>query len=214
MPHAQVIAAEQFDDLEQEYESSKLGMWVFLATEVLFFGVLFAAYTIARVLYPDGFAEANLHNDLLSGGIETAILLTSSATMAFAVRAAKLGGHRPASGLVTITLLLGVAFIAVHLLGYYHHYEERLMPGVNFAFDGAHAKEVELFFFLYFVMTGFHMLHVTVGVVVLALIAIMAWRRAFGPQYHTPIELTALYWDFVDIVWIFLFPSFYLVSRV
>jgi cytochrome c oxidase subunit 3 len=213
MTNAQIAVAEQFDDLEQEYESSKLGMWVFLATEVLFFGVLFASYAIARVLYPEGFAEANHHNGVVHGGIEAAILLTSSATMAFAVRAAKLGGHRQASWLVVATLMLGAAFIASHLVGYYHHYEEGLLPGANFTYHGAHAAQVELFFFLYFVMTGFHMLHVAVGVLVLIVIAIMAWRRVFGPEYATPIELTALYWDFVDIVWIFLYPSFYLVSR-
>lgn len=213
MAYAQVIAAEQFDDLEQEYEASKLGMWVFLATEVLFFGVLFATYTIVRVLYPEAFVEASHHNDIVSGGLETAILITSSATMAFAVRAAKLGGHHTASSLIIITLLLGVAFIASHLIGYYHHYEQGLLPGATFTHHGAHASQVELFFFLYFVMTGFHMLHVAVGVLVLTVIAVMAWRRVFGAEYSTPIELTALYWDFVDIVWIFLYPSFYLISR-
>jgi cytochrome c oxidase subunit 3 len=211
--HMQIVAAEQFDDLPQEYEASKLGMWTFLATEVLFFGVLFASYTIARLLHAQGFAEANHHTDLTFGSIETGILLTSSMTMAFAVRAARLGRHRRAAGLVTVTLLLGVAFITLHLLGYHHHYQEGLVPGANFAYQGPRRSEVELFFFLYFAMTGFHMLHVTAGVLVLIVIAVMAWRRTFGPPYFTPIELTALYWDFVDIVWIFLFPSFYLVSR-
>jgi cytochrome c oxidase subunit III len=213
MAQAQLATAKQFDDLEQEYEASKLGMWTFLATEVLFFGVLFAAYTVSRLLYPEGFMAANRHTDLVIGGIETGILLTSSATMALAVRAAKLGWYLWAFRMVVVTLLLGVAFITLHLAGYYHHYEEGLIPAVSFAYGGPHPDQVKLFFFLYYVMTGFHLLHVIVGVLVLAVIAVLTWRRWFSPQYSTPIELSALYWDFVDIVWIFLFPSFYLVSR-
>lgn len=210
----QLVAAEQFDDLAQEYEASRLGMWTFLATEVLFFGVLFAAYAIARTLYPEGFATASQHTDLVSGGIETAVLLTSSMTMAFGVRAAKLGEHRRAAGLVLITLLLGVAFIVLHVMGYYHHFHEGHLPGASFEYEGSRAREIELFFFLYFAMTGFHMLHVTIGVLVLGVMAMMALRKSFRPDYFTPIECTALYWDFVDVVWIFLFPSFYLVSRL
>jgi cytochrome c oxidase subunit III len=208
-----IAAAEQFDDLEQEHEAARLGMWTFLATEVLFFGVLFAAYAIARLLHSQGFAVANHHTGLMHGGIETVILLSSSATMAFAVRAARQGWHNSAFRMLVVTLGLGAAFIVIHLMGYYSHYEEGLIPALNWTYEGPRPNEVKLFFFLYYVTTGFHLLHVTVGVATLAVMAVLAWRQWFGPEYSTPVELTGLYWDFVDIVWIFLFPSFYLVSR-
>lgn len=213
MASASVATAMQFEDLEQEHETARLGMWAFLATEVLFFGVLFIAYTIARLLHPQGFAEASHETDLMSGGIETFVLISSSMTMAFSVRAARLGWSRQAFRLVIATITLGAAFLAIHVMGYVSHYHEGLMPGAYFTYQGPHASQVELFFFLYFVMTGFHLLHLTIGLVVLAVIAIMTWRGSFGPEYYTPVEITALYWDFVDIVWVFLFTSFYLVSR-
>ncbi|MBA2410562.1 MAG: cytochrome c oxidase subunit 3 [Gammaproteobacteria bacterium] len=207
-----ITPAAQFDDLEQEHEASRLGMWTFLATEVLFFGVLFAAYAISRLLYPQGFIAASQHSDLMLGGIETAVLLTSSATMAMAARAIRHGRRTQALQMTLVTMALGAAFIVMHLQGYHHHIEEGLFPGVNFTYEGPYRNQVELFYFLYFVMTAFHLLHLIVGLCILAVIAVMTWREWFSPEYYTPVELTALYWDFVDIVWIFLFPSFYLIS--
>ncbi len=213
MASAHVATAMQFEDLEQEHETARLGMWTFLATEVLFFGVLFAAYTIARLLHPEGFVEACKETKLWDGGIETFLLISSSMTMAFAVRSAKLGWHLWSFRLVVATMVLGTAFLALHISTYVDIYHEGLWPGGYFTYNGPYRDEVALFFWLYIIMTWFHLLHLSIGLGVLTVIATMAWRRSFGPEYYTPIELTGLYWDFVDIVWVFLFTSFYLVSR-
>lgn len=204
---------EQYDDAVQQREAATLGMWVFLATEILFFGVLFASYTICRVLYPQGFAEASRHTDMLLGTIETAVLLTSSSLIALGVRAIKLDERRLAAGLLVGTGLLGISFLVMHGFEYYKEYTERLIPGIDFAQSGPHAHAVELFFCLYYFITGFHSLHVLIGVTVIMVLAARVARGAFGPQRYTTLELTALYWHLVDIVWIFVYPLIYLVGR-
>jgi cytochrome c oxidase subunit 3 len=205
--------ALQFDDAAQRHEAATLGMWTFLATEVLFFGVLFAAYTVSRTRFPEAFALAGRHTDLLLGGCETAVLITSSATMALALRSVRVGARRAALALLAVTALLGIAFVCIHGLEYYHEYGERVIPGLGFSFEEPHARQAELFFWLYYVMTGFHVLHVLIGVAVITAMAALVWRRRVGPDYDAPVELTGLYWSFVDVVWIFLFPTFYLVAR-
>ena len=205
--------AEQFDDAAQQRDAATLGMWAFLATEVLFFGVLFAAYTVCRVLWPDAFASASRHTDLTLGGIETAVLLTSSFTVALAVRDIQLGGRRMAAALLCGTALLGLVFLAIHGLEYYDDYKAAVIPGIRYEEIGGFAAQERLFFFLYYVTTGFHGLHVAIGVVLLLTMAIRTRRAEFGPDYHTPLEVTALYWHLVDIVWIFVFPLYYQVGR-
>ena len=205
--------ALQFDDAAQRREAANLGMWTFLATEVLFFGVLFAAYAISRVRFPEAFALASGRTDILLGGCETVVLASSSATMSLALRGVRVGAREAALLLLGVTMLLGIAFLCIHGVEYYHEYDEHLVPRLDFAFDGPHAREVELFFWLYYVMTGFHVLHVLIGVAVIAVMAALVWRRRVGSDYDAPVELTGLYWSFVDVVWIFLFPTFYLVAR-
>lgn len=204
---------EQFDDPVQQRESATLGMWMFLATEILFFGVLFASYTICRVLYPDGFAVASRHTDMLLGTVETAVLLTSSSLIAIAVRAIKLNQRSTATALLLGTAGLGLSFLVMHGFEYYKEYTEHLVPGLNFVQHGVHARAVELFFCLYYFITGFHSLHVLIGVCVILVLARWVARGAFGPQRYTTPELAALYWHLVDIVWIFVFPIIYLVGR-
>ncbi|EDZ68269.1 Cytochrome c oxidase subunit III subfamily [Nitrosococcus oceani AFC27] len=213
MSDKHTAVAEQFDDPEQEYHAATLGMWVFLATEVLFFGVLFASYAVSRFNYPEAFAEASRHTDIVLGTISTGVLLTSGFTMALAVRSAKLGRDKAIIGFLVLTILLAIAFLFIEGTEYYQAYGEQLIPAFNFMYEGAHEKPVELFFFLYFLMTGMHAVHVTIGILIMAAIAIMAGRRRFTSYYYTPVELTGLYWAFVDIVWIFLYPLFYLVAR-
>jgi cytochrome c oxidase subunit III len=205
--------AEQFDNPVQQREAATLGMWVFLATEILFFGVLFASYTVCRVLYPDGFALASRHTDMLLGTIETAVLLTSSSLIALAVRAIKLDQRAWACLLMLGTAALGVSFLVMHGFEYHHEYTEHLVPGVDFSQPGVHARTLELFFCLYYFITGFHSLHVLIGVAVITVLATRVARGAFGPQRHTTLELAALYWHLVDIVWIFVYPLIYLVGR-
>jgi cytochrome c oxidase subunit III len=204
---------EQYDDPVQQREAATLGMWLFLSTEILFFGVLFASYTICRVLYPGGFAVASRRTDMLLGTIETAVLLTSSALIALGVRAIKLGQRTATCGLLLGTAALGVSFLVMHGFEYYHEYTEHLVPGIDFDQHGVYARSTELFFCLYYFITGFHSLHVLIGVIVIAVLGIRAARGAFGPRRFTTLELAALYWHLVDIVWIFVYPLIYLVGR-
>ncbi len=219
--------AHHFDDAEQQYVAAELGMWVFLATEVLFFGGVFCGYAVYRFKYPAEFIAGSHRLDVWLGTINTAVLLTSSLTMALAVHAAQTGRRSALIGNLLLTLLLGAAFLGVKGYEYHHKFEERLVPGRNFYFVvnaghtlassppageiKANARHVELFFSLYFAMTGLHALHMIVGIGVLAVLIIAAGRGAFSGGYFTPIEMTGLYWHFVDIVWVFLFPLLYLI---
>jgi cytochrome c oxidase subunit 3 len=204
---------EQFDDPVQQREAATLGMWTFLATEILFFGVLFAGYTYCRVLFPDAFAEASRHTDMLLGTLETAVLLGSSCAVALSVREVQLGGRRLATALLALTAMLGVTFLVMHGFEYYAEYQEGLIPAIHYTQQGVYARGIEIFYCLYYFITGFHSLHVTIGVVLMCVMGWRTWHRAFDADYHTPLELTALYWHLVDIVWIFVYPLIYLVGR-
>ena len=205
--------AHQFDDVVQQHEASWIGMWIFLATEVMFFGGMFLGYTIYRSVNPQGFASASNHLDVWLGAINTAVLICSSFTMALAVRAAQLGQRRPVIIFLILTILLGSAFLSVKFTEYHVKFSEQLVPGSAFAFAGSHAAAAELFFSLYFAMTGMHALHMIIGLGLLATLVVKSARGRFSSSYYTPVEIVGLYWHFVDIVWIFLFPLLYLVGR-
>lgn len=207
------MTAPQFDDAEQQRSSSNLGIWIFLATEVLFFGVLFAAYAITRVRFPDAFAAASRATSLTLAGINTAVLLTSSLTMALGVHAARQGARRALVGWLWLTVALGAAFLVIKAFEYRLDYVEHLIPTINFDHSRPQADQVELFFYMYFCITGVHALHVLIGIGCIAVIAAMAARGAFSPSYFTPVDVTGLYWHLVDIIWLFVFPMLYLVSR-
>ncbi|HEY6453504.1 MAG TPA: cytochrome c oxidase subunit 3 family protein [Steroidobacteraceae bacterium] len=209
----QTPVEEQFDDPAQQREAATLGMWLFLSTEILFFGVLFASYTICRVLHPAGFAEASRRTDMLFGTIETAVLLTSSSLIALAVRAIRLEQRRLTVALMAGTAALGICFLTMHGFEYFKEYTEQLIPGIDFRQTGPYAAAMELFFCLYYFITGFHSLHVLIGVCVILVLALRVRRGEFGPRRHTTLELTALYWHLVDIIWIFVYPLIYLVGR-
>jgi cytochrome c oxidase subunit III len=206
------VLEHHFRDLEQQRDASTLGMWIFLATEVMFFGVLFMGYTAYRVVYYESFAEGSHHLKLLLGSINTAVLLSSSLTMALAIHAAQLGRRKALVGFLLVTMLLGAVFLGIKALEYYYEYEEHLVPGLNFAFSGPNPGHVEIFFILYFFMTGLHAFHLTVGIGLVAVMAFLAWRGRYTSEYHTPVELTGLYWHFVDVIWVFLFPLLYLID--
>lgn len=202
-----------FDNLEQQFESSAMGMWLFLVTEILFFGGLFAAYLIYRISYPAAFQDASHHLDLLLGGVNTAILIGSSLTMAMAVYAAQTGNRNQQMVYLVLTMLLGVAFLGIKAVEYSHKFQDNLVPGATFQFEGRDPVHAQLFFSLYFVMTGLHALHMVVGLGIMAVLLWMAYQGRFTKAYHTPVEISGLYWHFVDIVWIFLFPLLYLIDR-
>ncbi len=207
------LVHEQFDDIEQQREAAKLGMWIFLATEVLFFGGLFLGYTIYRFTYGQVFMETSRKLDVILGGTNTAVLLISSLLMALAVRAAKLGQRRSLVRLLIGTALLGCVFMSIKAVEYHKDFVEHLVPGTNFQWAGADRHNAELFFWIYFAMTGLHAIHVTVGIGVLLVLALLAWRGKFERGNYNSVEIAGLYWHFVDIVWVFLFPLLYLVGH-
>jgi cytochrome c oxidase subunit 3 len=211
--HASSALAHQFEDLEQQHEAASFGMWIFLATEVMFFGGLFAGYTVYRNLYMPGFAAGSHMLNVTIGAINTAVLIGSSLTMALAVRAAQMGKRNALVTFLVLTILLGLTFVILKLTREWRHdYVEGLAPGLNFTFAGPNAKSVELFFFFYFAMTGVHALHMVVGVGILTFLLVQAGRGQYGPDRFNPVGGAGLYWHFVDIVWIFLFPLLYLIG--
>jgi cytochrome c oxidase subunit 3 len=206
--------AHHFDDLDQQRDAAELGMWVFLATEVLFFGGLFLAYAVYRGQYGEAFAAASHHLDSWLGAANTLVLLTSSLTMALAVHAAQTGRRGLLVGLLLATLLLGAVFLGVKLYEYHHKYEEQLVPlfGLPFHYESPARSQAMMFFTLYFIMTGVHALHMVIGIGVLGTLVVLAWRGGLLAERYIPVHLSGLYWHFVDIVWVFLFPFLYLVG--
>jgi cytochrome c oxidase subunit 3 len=211
MAEAHTALAEQFEDMPQQKSAATLGMWTFLATEILFFGGMFMTYITYRHLYPHAFAEASRHTIALFGTINTGILLTSSLTMAFAVHAAQENRSKSLVRFLLLTILLACCFLVVKGFEYHDDLKEHLWPGPHF--NKSLPAQSQIFWFLYWAMTGLHAIHVTVGVVLLSIIARMAAKRKFSEFYHTPVEISGLYWHFVDIVWIYLYPLLYLINR-
>ena len=204
--------AKPFHDAAQQADAAALGMWLFLASEILFFGVLFFVYALARAHLPEAFAAASRQTSFVLGTANTAVLLTSSFTMAAAVRAAQLRRHGAAALLLLITAALGVAFSGIKLTEYALDYRHHLVPLLDFAFDPRLARGALAFFWLYFTTTGLHLVHLTIGIGLALTFAWREWRRR-TPRLHEQVENVGLYWHFVDLVWIFLYPCLYLVSR-
>jgi cytochrome c oxidase subunit 3 len=212
--HYHPALAHHFENLEQQKEAATLGMWVFLVTEVLFFGGLFAAYSVYRSWYPDAFAAASHSLDITLGAINTAALITSSLTMALAVRAAQTGERTLVMWLLAATMLLGLVFLGIKAVEYADKFAHHHVPGTDFHFEEAElARHAQIFFSLYFVMTGLHALHMIIGLGIMAWMLWWAWNGTITREYASPIEVSGLYWHFVDIVWIFLFPLLYLIGR-
>src|SRR6476660_1277046 len=196
-----------FDDMAQQTEASTLGMWVFLVTEIMFFGGLFMCYLVYRTASPEGFAEASHHLNVLWGSVNTIVLIVSSLTMALAVRSAQTSAPPKTQVFwIVATMILGAAFLGVKAIEYTDKFKHHLVPGPYFAWEGKHPATAEMFYSLYFAMTGLHALHMVIGLGIMSVIGAMAWRGKFDAEYYTPVEVSGLYWHFVDIVWIFLFP--------
>lgn len=204
--------AHHFEDLKQQAESATLGMWLFLLTEILFFGGLFAAYVVYRWKYPAAFVEGSHHLDVVLGAFNTAVLILSSLTMAMAVHSAQLGKKRSLILFLVLTLILGSVFLGVKVVEYGHKVHENLIPGPSFHLD-ENPREGQIFFSLYFAMTGMHAFHMIVGAGLLSWLIVKAAKNRFSPRWYSPVEMTGLYWHFVDIIWIFLFPLLYLLGR-
>jgi cytochrome c oxidase subunit 3 len=211
MPDARL--AIQFADLRQQHDVAQLGMWAFLATEVLFFGGLILIYCVYRSADPEGFAQAAHHTQILIGTLNTAILMTSSFLVAWAVSIVPLGGSRVAALLLTAAAVLGCVFLALKGVEYKIEYDEHLVPGAHFHFSGQDSNAASLFFAFYFVATGLHGVHVAIGIAVLAVIAVKTRLGAYSESYHSPVTVAGLYWHFVDLVWVILFALIYLPGR-
>jgi len=219
--------AHHFADLEQQREAATLGMWVFLVTEVLFFGGMFGTYAVYRHLYYDAFSAGSHHLSWRIGFFNTAVLIASSFTMAMAVHSAAVGRRSRIALCLLLTILLGSVFLGVK----YFEYREKiapclgdgphtgcLVPGDRFDaaslhLEGESGRQAQIYFSLYFGLTGLHASHMIVGIPILGIIAGLAHRGRFRPEWHTPVEMVGLYWHFVDIVWIFLFPLLYLIGH-
>jgi len=206
-----------FKDLAQQKSAVSFGMWVFIAQEVMFFGGLFLAYTVYRSQYPDAFAIASHHLNVTMGAANTAVLILSSLTMALAVHAAATGKKQQIVLFLLLTIVLGGVFLGVKVVEYADKFEHHLVPGPHFsghalALTGDRANQAQIYFSLYFAMTGLHALHMIIGIPIILWIAWRAQRGEFRPDYDGPVELTGLYWHFVDIIWIFLFPLLYLIA--
>lgn len=215
-----------FENLEQQREAGTLGMWVFLVTELMFFGGMFLAYTLYRSKYPEAFAIASNHLDIKLGAINTAVLIFSSFTMAMAVYSTQVGKRRAQIISLVLTIILGLAFLGIKAVEYHEKYVDHLIPGSLIPGNpfnpdpvtmhlppGVSMQHVQMFYWIYFAMTGMHALHMIIGVGLLSVLLYFSVKGRYSPEYHNPVEVIGLYWHFVDIVWIFLFPLLYLLGR-
>jgi cytochrome c oxidase subunit 3 len=205
--------AHQFDDAEQQKEAATLGMWVFLVTEVLFFGGLFVTYLVYRHWYPEAFTVGSREMLVWAGTTNTFVLITSSLTVVLAVHAAQMGERRLLMLFLVLTMALGCVFLGIKAFEYYTEYVEHHVPGFGLPFEASQSQHEQMFFCLYFMMTGLHAVHMIIGLGIMATMLWWAYRGIITPEYTNPIEISGLYWHFVDIVWIFLFPLLYLIGR-
>jgi len=215
--HASSNLAHHFDNLEQQREAGSLGMWLFLVTEIMFFGGLFTGYIIYRTQNPQAFAIASSTLNWKLGALNTVVLIVSSLTMALAVYFAQMGSRRMQIIFLVATMLLGAVFLVVKGFEYADKFEHHHFPGLGFQWTdavpaGVSTHHIQMFYWIYFAMTGLHALHMIIGIGAMLFLIYYAYRGRYTPEYHAPVELTGLYWHFVDIVWIFLFPLLYLLG--
>ncbi|MFC1555875.1 cytochrome c oxidase subunit 3 family protein [candidate division KSB1 bacterium] len=201
-----------FSDAEQQHESAKLGMWIFLVTEILLFGGLFVAYAIFRAWQPDMFYNAHLALDANLGMLNTFVLITSSVTMALAIRSMQLSRTKQTLLFLATTFILACVFLVVKYFEYSHKFHLGQLPGAYYTYTGIEGANPHIFFSIYFTMTGLHGFHVLAGMSVIAWMFVRTLRNEFSAEYYTPIEITGLYWHLVDLIWIFLFPLLYLIG--
>ena len=214
MEHAEhpTYLQHHFSSAEQQAESAKLGMWIFLLTEILLFGGLFVFYAIYRTAHHEMFYEAHKVLSVPLGTLNTFVLITSSLTMALAIRFIQLDKKKYTIWFLISTLLLAATFLVIKYFEYHHKFELGQLPGKYYTYEGIHAVNPHIFFSVYFTMTGLHGIHVFVGMIVITWMLIRTVKNEFSAEYYTPIEMTGLYWHLVDLIWIFLFPLLYLIG--
>jgi cytochrome c oxidase subunit 3 len=203
--------AHHFASMRVQAHAARLGMWLFLATEILLFGANFAGYSLYRHLFPEGFAAASHHLSKTLGTVDTFVLITSSFTMAMAIHWGRERKHVLATGMLLVTAAFGLAFLGIHSYEYYRDIAEGALPGKFYRVEDAMLPGASMFYTLYYIMTLLHSLHVFIGVCVLLWLAWRASRKEFDEVYDTPLELGGMYWHLVDLIWIFLYPLLYLI---
>jgi cytochrome c oxidase subunit 3 len=199
-------------DSEQQFDSAKLGMWLFLVTEILFFGGLFVAYIVYRAWNPELFIKASVQLDTIMGAANTAVLILSSLTMAMSIREIQLNRVNRSIMYLAMTIVCAFFFMVVKYFEYTHKFDMGILPGAGYTFTGIDDPQANIFFSIYYMMTGLHGIHVVIGIGLITWLILKARAGAFSSAYYTPIEITGLYWHLVDIIWIFLFPLFYLID--
>lgn len=201
-----------FSDAQQQKDSAKFGMWIFLLTEILLFGGLFCAYAVFRAWYPEMFYNAHLALDRVLGTINTFVLITSSLTMALAIRGLQVNKAKQAALYLGLTLTCAAIFLVIKYFEYEHKIHLGQLPGKYYTYTGVDGTNPHIFFSIYFVMTGLHGLHIVGGMVVIAMMLLNTLRGKYSNDYYTPVEMTGLYWHLVDLIWIYLFPLLYLIG--
>lgn len=201
-----------FSNAFQQKESAKLGMWIFLLTEILLFGGLFCAYAVFRAWNPEMFLNAHRELSQVLGAINTIVLITSSLTMALAIRSLQVNRSRQAILYLALTLTFAAIFLIIKYFEYSHKFHLGQLPGKYYTYTGLEGTNPHIFFSIYFAMTGLHGLHILIGMVVIAIMITKTANHAFTSEYYTPVEMTGLYWHLVDLIWIFLFPLLYLIG--
>ncbi len=222
LEHPTTELRHHFANMDQQRDAASFGMWLFLGTEVMFFGGMFCAYLIYRYWYYNEFAIGSRSISIWLGTINTAVLICSSLTVALGVRAAQMGRRKLLVILLLLTMVFGLAFLGIKGVEWYQKYEEHHVPGSSFNVDDLIQKypsvhidpaHSQIYFSLYFALTGLHALHMVIGLGIFTVLTFYAWKGKYTPEYHTPIEIGGLYWHFVDIIWIYLFPLLYLIDR-
>ncbi len=201
-----------FETAEQQADASRIGMWLFLVTEVLLFGGLFVGFALMQSRHPEAFLQAHHHLDRMLGFINTVVLLTSSFTMVLAVRSAQTGNRRRLIAFLLLTLMCAGIFLGIKYVEYSHKFHEGLLPGRFYSHRGDAAPGEFMFFSFYFMMTGLHGIHILAGMGVMCWLVRRAARGDFSSRYYTPVDLVGLYWHLVDLIWIYLFPLLYLIK--
>ena len=204
--------AHHFSDMEQQKASAKLGMWIFLLTEILLFGGLFCAYAVFRAWNPEMFLNAHKHLNVILGTVNTAVLISSSLTMALAIRSLQVDKKRPAIIFLLLTLAFAATFLVIKYFEYAHKIHLGQLPGKFYTYTGIEGTNPHIFFSIYFAMTGLHGLHILVGMIVISWVLVNTVKDKYSSEYYTPVENAGLYWHLVDLIWIYLFPLLYLIG--
>jgi len=209
----QFHVAHHFDSAKTQFDSGRMGVWIFLVTEILFFGGMFCAFAVFRSWYFEAFREAHHHLDKVMGGTNTVVLICSSLTMALGVRSAQQSKKGLTALMLALTLAFAATFLVIKYFEYHHKFVDGLLPGAAFTAEGFKTgKDAGIFFACYFMMTGVHGVHVVVGMGLIGWILYRTLKGQFSSRYYAPVEGVGLYWHLVDLIWIYLFPLLYLVG--